>query len=309
MSLSLSHIRTTILAFLREEDSESSSYSTSFLNNRINTAQYRICAGIVVDAQQSAIKKLKLPFLFKDKFYKNIQSVGLTTDAIENGDTLIVSDTTHYPTAGHLWINNNIITYTGTTPTTFTGCTDIGFPHPAWTRVYPIFELPTDYMNTLTVMYNNGLALDFVDEQEVYQQINQYKGWQQQYAGYNGLQNNTTMPRRRVFYTIFKGKYFAPFFLDNSTGMFNLSYEKLPTDMVADVDTCIIPNDTLALDSIANLAVADILFDRWEEERSIRRLQYWIGRLRELYVFFNRQGSEDQFGKSIRAEKWTGFNF
>jgi hypothetical protein len=63
---------------LREEDSELSSYSTSFLNTKINVAQYRICAGIVVDATGQALRKLKLPFLYKQAFYGNIGSIGLT---------------------------------------------------------------------------------------------------------------------------------------------------------------------------------------------------------------------------------------
>lgn len=71
-----------------------------------------------------------------------------------------------------------------------------------------------------------------------------------------------TMARRRAFYSILQGQYIAPFYLDNSVGMFNLSYEMIPTAMVNNTDTTIIPDDTMALDAISNLAVADVLFDR-----------------------------------------------
>lgn len=91
--------------------------------------------------------------------------------------------------------------------------------------------------------------------------------------------------------------------------MFNLTYEILPTNMVADSDTTIITNDTLALAAISNLAVADVLFDRWEETRALQRLQYGIQRTRELYVFYNRQGSEDQAFKALSMPKWSGRNF
>lgn len=310
MSLQLSTIRSTLLDFLREEDSSSSSYSTAFLNNRINTAQYHICAGMVIWPDNRAVKKLKLPFLFKQVFYKNIGSVGLTANAVVWATTLDVWDTTNYPSTWHLWIANNIITYTWKSATQFTWCTGIDYEHQEGTRVYPIYSLPADYMNTLNVSYNNSFPIEFVDEQEVYQITNQYKwgGWYAVQGGYIQWTMQVSMTRK-LFYSVLRGLYFAPYYLDNSTGMFCLSYEMLPTEMTLDSSTCIIPNDTLALDAIANLAVADVLFDRWEEERGLRRQQRGIQRTRLLYNFFNRASAEDQFGKSVRMEKWTGRNF
>jgi hypothetical protein len=47
----------------------------------------------------------------------------LTADPGAGGTTLNVSDTTYFPTAGTLYIDNELISYTGKTATTFTGCT------------------------------------------------------------------------------------------------------------------------------------------------------------------------------------------
>lgn len=47
----------------------------------------------------------------------------LTADPGSGGTTLDVNDTTYFPTAGTLYIDNELISYTGKTQTTFTGCT------------------------------------------------------------------------------------------------------------------------------------------------------------------------------------------
>jgi hypothetical protein len=47
----------------------------------------------------------------------------LTADPLIAGTTLSVVDTTFYPPAGTLYVDNEIITYTGKTATSFTGCT------------------------------------------------------------------------------------------------------------------------------------------------------------------------------------------
>ena len=47
----------------------------------------------------------------------------LTADPGSGGTTLSVNDTTYFPTAGTLYIDNELISYTGKTTTSFTGCT------------------------------------------------------------------------------------------------------------------------------------------------------------------------------------------
>ena len=47
----------------------------------------------------------------------------LTADPGAGGTTLAVNDTTYFPTAGTLYIDNELISYTGKTTTSFTGCT------------------------------------------------------------------------------------------------------------------------------------------------------------------------------------------
>lgn len=47
----------------------------------------------------------------------------LTADVDVSGTTLTVNDTTYFPSAGTIYIDNEMISYTGKTSTTFTGCT------------------------------------------------------------------------------------------------------------------------------------------------------------------------------------------
>lgn len=176
MSLTLATIRSTIYDFLREEEQDSSSYSPTFLNTVINATHYRICAGTVVDYSGMAIKKLKLPFLFKKRVVNNIGSTGLTADTTAGSTSISVSDTTDYPSSGYLWINDNIISYSGKTSTTFTGIPASGDysligDWESGSRVYPVWALPTDYMNCLNVSYNNAVPMEFVDELEIFSQL------------------------------------------------------------------------------------------------------------------------------------------
>jgi hypothetical protein len=47
----------------------------------------------------------------------------LTVAALSGDTTLTVNDTTYFPSAGTLYIDNELISYTGKTATSFTGCT------------------------------------------------------------------------------------------------------------------------------------------------------------------------------------------
>ena len=51
------------------------------------------------------------------------QTTFLTADPGSGGTTLSVNNTTYFPNAGTLYIDNELISYTGKTTTTFTGCT------------------------------------------------------------------------------------------------------------------------------------------------------------------------------------------
>lgn len=51
------------------------------------------------------------------------QTTYLTADPGTSGTTLSVNDTTYFPSAGTLYIDNELISYSGKTSTTFTGCT------------------------------------------------------------------------------------------------------------------------------------------------------------------------------------------
>jgi hypothetical protein len=78
-------------------------------NNNVNTEAY--------------MRTGNLPVRYSIENEGNAALAFLTADPGTGGTTLTVNDTTYFPSAGTLYIDNELITYTGKTATTFTGCT------------------------------------------------------------------------------------------------------------------------------------------------------------------------------------------
>lgn len=78
-------------------------------NNNINTEAY--------------MRTGNLPVRFSIDNDGNPALCYLTANPGTSGTTLTVNDTTYFPAAGTLYIDNELISYTGKTNTTFTGCT------------------------------------------------------------------------------------------------------------------------------------------------------------------------------------------
>jgi hypothetical protein len=121
MSVSLQDITNNMYDLLREDEVDSGAYPLSFMQDLANQAQLRICSGKVFNPlQNKSITKGRLPFLNTDKFYSNLAGTSLTVEAV-TGATTLDAVTTNYPTSGSLFVDGNMITYTGTTGTQFTG--------------------------------------------------------------------------------------------------------------------------------------------------------------------------------------------
>jgi hypothetical protein len=81
--------------------------------------------------------------------------------------------------------------------------------------------------------------------------------------------------------------------------MFTMEYEKKPTEMTTWVDESTITDDTWAKNTIPYLAVGEMLFNRWEEDRALNLLAFAYAQLREFYSFYNNQASEDMDWQSV----------
>jgi len=105
MSVTLTQLRTQVYDILREE-ADSSAYPYTLVDSLINSAQQRICSGLIVNTfTGQTITKGSLSFLEDRKFYANIESTSLSATTTIGATTLTVTATTNFPTAGSLWIN------------------------------------------------------------------------------------------------------------------------------------------------------------------------------------------------------------
>lgn len=88
---------------------------------------------------------------------------------------LNITDTTDYPSAGSIYINGNIITYTGKSATQFTGVTGVEFAHLAGSQVSIIFALPADFGSIINITYGNNFKLDAKLYDDIWEDLNSIK--------------------------------------------------------------------------------------------------------------------------------------
>lgn len=108
------------------------------------------------------------------------------------------------------------------------------------------------------------------------------------------------------FYTIINGTYLLPVNVDASGYSIHLMYEKQPATITSVVDASI--PDTFASFIIPQIAVAEILYERGEEERASRLLNRAVGRVKNMYDYYSQMNSELPFGNRVRTSKDIGIN-
>ena len=52
------------------------------------------------------------------------------------------------------------------------------------------------------------------------------------------------------------------------------------------------------------MAVGEIMYNRWEEQRWAEVINFGMGQLREMYQFYNKTGIERMTSKNYRMGKW-----
>lgn len=298
----LQDLRDIFYWILREEQSESSAYPLILCDQYLNSAQMKICDGKVVNPlSRQVISKWQLPFLFKEVFYSNIQNTSLTIDTTIWATTLNVADTTNFPTTWTLFIAGNIIPYTGKTLTTFTGCSDVLFAFQWWQSVDFAFTLPEDFSKALNLVYNNRFEMEMKLYDNIYEDLNAYKGtnWQNN----RGTDPYNSQYRINPFYTIKDNQYLLIYQMYNTWDIIKLRYEKLPTEMVDDTDESTIPNSIYAKGTIPYLAVAEMLFNRGEESRAAEIINFACWQITEMYSHYNDTMYQDPSGKQYKSGK------
>jgi hypothetical protein len=106
-----------------------------------------------------------------------------------------------------------------------------------------------------------------------------------------------------MFATIIQGKYLVLFNKNQLWDSIEVIYNKKPWVLVNDDDEIDVPDDQLWM-CIKYIAVGEMMYNRWEETRAKEVFLFGIGKLRELYSFYNNQSNTRLNGKKI----WMGRN-
>lgn len=293
----LETLRTISYDILREEQ-DTSAYPLTFIDTLLNSAEKRICRGTVINPlNQQAVRKGKLTFLDTSEFYSNVNLTTLSSDATVWGNTLNITNTTDYPSSWAVYINGNIITYTGKNATQFTGVTGIEFVHLSGSQVSIIFALPSDFGSIINVTYGNNFKLDAKLYDDIWEDLNSIKN-----GGYNrndaqGYRSQATV---KPFYTII-GNYFLIFNRNNTGDQIHLRYEKKPTVMTVSASVATIPDEDASV--IAYLAIGELLYNRWEEARWAEVLNFALWQVKEMYTHYNNQSFESISGVQYKTWK------
>lgn len=133
------------------EPSDSINYDqTDVVRPKINEVVDRVCKGSIRNVFNNSLYTAgDLPFRRRQEFYTGIKKQTL------NGDTAIGAvtinfDSSDFPTAGYVMIDDNIIQYTGNTGSSITGCTNVVIEHFGGTYVYPLYTIPTNISKPFT---------------------------------------------------------------------------------------------------------------------------------------------------------------
>lgn len=302
MSVTLQDLRNQFYWILREEEN-TSSYPLVLVDQLLNSAQQRICAWEVKNPLTGdSVRKWVLPFLNSTQFYSNIPVVYLSADTTVWATELSVTSTSNFDSSWNIYIAGNIITYTGKTSTTFTGCTGVDFAFKSGVEVSALYTLPSDYYSPINLIYNNKVQLPAKLYDDIFEELNAYK-WTQ----YRRSRANSAYwwaYTNDGFYSVLDWTYILVYNMNDSGAILKLRYEKAPTEMTASTDTATIDNDIYAKSTIPYLAVWEMLFNRNEEQRAWEILNFSIWQIKEMYAYYNKKTFENISWKQYWMNKW-----
>lgn len=305
-------VLTLSYSLLREDPSDVSAYPEPLLLAMIDTVQADFCSGqminpVPLNSELRIAKKGQLPFLFTDAYYQNIQPVYTDSD-IDIGDSIItVEDTTMYPDSWKLYMAGNTVLYTWNTGTSFTGCSNILYPFANGTQISFVFDLPTDFMSPIQVIYNNQFKLPAKLYDDVFEDLNSIKS--NYYNNYNTVNNsNNVFSNWMAFYTIKENKELIIWNRNDTGGMIHLRYEKKPTELTTAETELTIDNDSYSKLLLTYAACGEILYSRWEEDRAAKLYNHALAIAKKAYNFYNNIMFEDINWTRVQADKWRWYN-
>ncbi len=279
-----------------------SAYPLSLMQRFCRTAQNKILNGKVLNPFDknpwSVATKGQLPFLNIDLFYQNIEMTSLDAAAAIGDTSISVASTTNFPTTGTLFIGGNIVTYSGITSTTFTGIPATGagsvaFPFVSGAAVSIAYPLPANYANVINCVYNNSFKVLPQLYDNIFESLMDYKGTWPNSRNSISPSFNQQWYWGKPFYCTKDDEYFLLFNINQNGWMIRMRYQKTPDVFTSPTDQATIPDTDYALSTIPYLAVAEMLYNRGEEQRAADIYNFAIQNVKEMYDFYNNTSFEN----------------
>ncbi len=299
----LATIRTACYNTIKQPE-DCAAYPYALIDIFINKAHTNIFGGTVTDivSGQSLVKN-NINFADKTAFFTSVMPTTLSATATVGATSVTVSSTLWYPTSWALWIEWDIITYTGTTSTSFTGIPTtwdgaLSFAWTSGTRVFALYPLPSDFLQLTSVDYQSTpggslIRMVGVDYRDVKNQVLNQQLYRFFRADYS-IANN-----QERYFTLVHGQYFLPF-LPQSGYALRFEYQKTPTPLVLSSDISSIP-DQYVLNTVPYLATGEMLFNRWESDEGMKLFKFGYLNVRDMYRFYNTQGKDLIYNQRIRT--------
>ena len=232
----LSDIRSEAYIVLNEDESTSGSYPSATMDDLINQEQERV------------LREFRMPFSIKRAFFDTSVDTTLDGDVATSDTEIELTDSSSWASCGKLWINGDIITYTGNASNQLTGVTNISATADDNDTVVQLYTLPSDFDEAIDLRKwnanNSSTPIQYYDTREG--ESNQSGKWTTDFDE-DGTEvivfDNPSTTERRV-----------------------LKYYGIPSTMSADSDTTVIP-DPWAEKILPLLAAGRFLIMRDEEQK------------------------------------------
>lgn len=297
MAITLADLRTKCYNILREEENNSA-YPYALVDDLINDAVWAICSWLYVNPlTKEEIHKGQLPFLNKEVFYETSLVQYVTSD-VNAGATEIEINTGTRPNEWVCYIWGNIVEYREKDETHLYQCTWVNGKIKAGEQASIVYKVPSDFMSPINVILDDRVQIDNKNYDDVFESLRdnkglpEYKYRMQQWRGFD-----------KPFYVIKDGKYVVTYNINTSWMMLRLRYECKPNILIQPIDEVIIPDDVYAITTVPYLAVGETMYNRWEEQRGAEVINWWNGKLKEMYKFYNKMWVERNTSQQYKMAK------
>lgn len=239
---------------------------------KIHSVVSRVCKWTIVDIfTRQFYRSWDLPFLRLTGYYALVQPQATTAD-IDVWDTTIDVDCSWFAASWYVYINGNVIKYTGRNvwQTQLTWVTGIALDISQWAMVYQLYSLPA----SISKPFSLSLILSTTNYSEI-------PFFDPRFPATSSL-----------YYTILRDSEDDVDLLHVVGATWTLSaameYYLTSTDMSAWSDTCIIP-DPYALAVIPPIVAWELLYRDEEVADSKTKLDMWYTSLTEMYWYYAKQ--------------------